>query len=78
MIILRFLTVPEIPFSNNQAEQGVRMMKVKQKISGCFRTESGAEVFVRIRSFISTMRKQEKSIFSSLALAITGNIPQMV
>lgn len=73
--VLRFMTVPEVPFSNNQAEQDIRMMKVKQKISGGFRTTEGAEVFITIRSFISTMRKQGKNIFDSLAAAVIGNVP---
>jgi transposase len=73
--VLRFVTVPEVPFSNNQAEQDIRMMKVKQKISGGFRTTEGAQVFVTIRSFISTMRKQGKNIFDSLAAAVAGNVP---
>jgi len=72
--VMRFVTVPEVPFSNNQAEQDIRMMKVKQKISGGFRTTEGAEVFVTIRSFISTMRKQGKNIFDSLAAAVAGNV----
>ena len=73
--VLRFITVPEVPFSNNQAEQDIRMMKVKQKISGGFRTTQGAEVFVTIRSFISTMRKQGENIFIALAAAMAGNVP---
>ena len=73
--VLRFVTVPEVPFSNNQAEQDIRMMKVKQKISGGFRTTEGAQVFVTVRSFISTMRKQGKNIFDSLAAAVAGNVP---
>jgi transposase len=50
-------------------------MKVKQKISGGFRTTEGAQVFVTISSFISTMRKQGKNIFDSLAAAMAGNVP---
>lgn len=73
--VLRFVTVPDVPFSNNQAEQDIRMMKVKQKISGGFRTTEGAEVFITIRSFISTMRKQGRNIFDSLAAAVAGNVP---
>jgi len=75
--VLRFITVADIPFSNNQAEQDIRMMKVKQKISGSFRTIEGAEMFVAIRSFISTMRKQGRNIFTSLTQAISGNVPQI-
>jgi len=74
--VLRFLTVPDVPFSNNQAEQDIRMMKVKQKISGGFRTVEGAEIFARIRLFTSTMRKQRQNIFTSLTQVIFGHAPQ--
>lgn len=73
---LRFSHDPFVPFTNNQAEQDLRMMKVRQKISGGFRTDIGAEIFVRIRTFISTARKQEWNIFTSLSNAIIGNTPQ--
>lgn len=68
--VLRFLTTPNVPFTNNQAEQDIRMMKVKQKISGCFRTMRGAEVFCLIRGFLSTQRKQGLNLFSSIQLAL--------
>ena len=71
---LRFLNNPEVPFTNNQAEQDLRMMKLKQKISGCFRSETGAKIFARIRSFISTARKQQKNIFNCLFEAVRGNV----
>lgn len=67
---LRFLTTPGVPFTNNQAEQDIRMMKVKQKISGCFRTLQGAEDFCVIRGFLSTQRKQSFNLFQSIQLAL--------
>ena len=73
--VLRFLYDPTIPFTNNQAEQDLRMMKLKQKISGGFRTTNGAEVFIRIRTFLSTARKQGWDIFNTLANSINGEIP---
>lgn len=64
---LAFLRDSSIPFTNNQAERDFRMAKVKQKISGCFRSQGGALAFFRVRSFISTKRKQGMDPFHSLA-----------
>jgi len=66
-----------VPFSNNQAEQDIRMMKVRQKISGGFRSMEGAKTFATIRSFTSTMRKQGHNLFSSITDAINGKFPQL-
>ncbi len=65
-----FLYDPAIPFTNNQAEQDLRMMKVQQKISGSFRTLDGARLFAQIRSYISTLRKQRQSIWQGLTDAL--------
>ncbi len=64
---LRFLKDPAVPFSNNQAERDVRMMKVKQKISGGFRCQQGAADFAAIRSFISTAKKQGWNVIHAIA-----------
>jgi transposase len=70
--ILRFLYDLSIPFTNNQAERDIRMMKLQQKISGCFRTLTGAELFVKIRSYISTAKKQRWDIIEALNQALQG------
>ena len=64
--VLRFLVDPTVPFTNNQAERDIRMMKLRQKISGGFRSDQGAENFATIRSFISTAKKQGWKIIEAL------------
>src|SRR6516165_2404785 len=66
--VLRFLSDPDVPFTNNQAEQDGRMMKVKQKISGGFRSEDGANTFVVNRTVISTAKKQGWNVLETLSI----------
>lgn len=70
--VLAFLCDFRVPFTNNHAEQILRMIKVRQKISGCFRTTAGAERFLRVRSYIATVRKHELPVFQALVDAIAG------
>jgi transposase len=74
--VLRFMTDPGVPFTNNLAEQAVRMPKVKQKVSGCFRTVTGAQSFCIIRSYLDTLRKQGANLFHALTQTFQGNVPQ--
>ena len=70
--ILLFLTNPLVPFDNNLAERDIRMPKLKMKISGLFRSENGAQAFSRIRSYVSTMQKNDVSIIDGLIMAVSG------
>lgn len=71
--VLRFLRDPQVPFTNNLGERAIRMPKVKQKISGCFRTIKGAQDFCIIRSCLDTLAKQGHSMLDVLRRAFAGN-----
>jgi len=70
--ILLFMTDFKVPFNNNQAERDLRILKVKQKISGCFRTKKGAEEFCRLRSYVATMKKQGRSVMETIKSVFAG------
>lgn len=74
--VWRFAAESAVPFTNNLAEQAVRMPKVKQKISGGFRTQAGAARFCVIRSYLETLRKQGANVFDALTQAFQGTVPQ--
>lgn len=76
--ILRFAWDWTVPFSNNEAERSIRFSKVKQKVSGCFRTLSGAEDYASIMSFISTASKHGVNYFDAVKAALNGDALQLV
>ncbi len=71
--VLAFAFNIEVPFTNNLAERDIRPSKVKQKVSNCFRTIKGAEIYARIQGFISTARKNNRNVFSELFNTFDGH-----
>lgn len=76
--VLCFMENQIVPFTNNQGENDLRMTKVQQKISGCFRSLEGAQMFCRIRGYLSTCRKHGVSASEALTLLFQGEMPTFV
>jgi transposase len=70
--VLAFLDDLTIPFDNNQAERDLRTLKTHQKVSGCFRSDPGAEAFARLRGYLVTLRKQGQPLFVALQTVFAG------
>ena len=75
--VLLFTQRTDVPFTNNRAEQDLRMNKVKQKISGCFRQEKYAHAYSRISSYLITMKAQGYNPLYAIELALTGEIDRI-
>jgi transposase len=73
---LRFMEVASVPFTNNPAENEIRMTKVHQKISGCFKSFEGAQIFCRVRSFLLTSQKHGISATEALSSLFSGKLPE--
>lgn len=71
--VLAFLDDLTIPFDNNQAERDLRSFKIQQKISGCFRSDSGAVAYARIRGYLATLRKQGRALLAALEAVFAGH-----
>ena len=75
---LRFMTYKLVPFTNNQGENDIRMTKVQQKISGCFRSFQGAQIFCRVRSYLSTCRKHNLAPTDALQTLFLGRLTDFI
>ena len=69
-----FSKLSHVPFTNNRAEQDLRMSKVKQKVSGCFRTEKYAAAYCRISSYLQTMKSKGINPLIAVGMALSGEI----
>ncbi len=76
--VLRFMKDEQVPFTNNQGERDIRMTKVQQKISGCFRSMEGAKIFCRVRSYISTCQKNNVGVGQALECLFAGKMPDFI
>ena len=76
--VLRFMSDPDVSFTNNTGEQKIRMSKVKIKVSGCFRTERGAHAWCRISSYLDSMKALGYNPHVAIKTALAGNAADMI
>ena len=75
--VLLFAKEPHVPFTNNRAERDLRMAKVKQKVSGCFRSKRYAHAYCRISSYLQSMASQGINPLVAIQIALAGNVPEL-
>ena len=75
---LRFMIDSEVPFTNNRGENDIRMTKVQQKISGCFKSVEGAKIFCRVRSYLLTAQKHKITPTEALKTLFGGKLPDIL
>lgn len=73
--VLRFMVLADVPFTNNRGENDIRMTKVQQKISGCFKSMDGAKIFCRVRSYLLTAQKHGVTPTDALKTLFAGKLP---
>ena len=71
-----FMEKPEVPFTNNHGENEIRMTKVQQKISGCFRSMDGAKIFCRVRGYLNTCHKHNVTAQEAMTLIFKGELTE--
>ena len=76
--VLRFATNPDVPFTNNRAERDIRMAKVKQKVSGCFRNQKYAAAYCRISSYLQSMAHQGYNPLTAIEIALNGKAATLI
>lgn len=76
--VLRFMSDVDVPFTNNQGERDLRMTKVQQKISGCFKSTEGAKIFCRVRGYLSTCSKHGIDATQALKILFGGKLPDFI
>lgn len=74
--VLRFMVESDVPFTNNRGENDIRMTKVQQKISGCFKSIDGAKIFCRVRSYLLTAQKHDLTPTDALKTLFNGQLPK--